>query len=235
MNQLDLFDVWERAAPLGPTDRALVLSALAASSGPAGPVEDLAGLPIGVRDGRLLDLYTTLFGPWLEALVTCPACGESLELTFAVDQLRAAAPAAPPVLRVDGYEVSLRPPDSRDLAAVARLAPADARTALLARCVSTVDASITDLPESVLGSVEEAMLAADPQAEILVGLTCEPCGHRWPADLDVTAFVWAQLDAWARRCALQVHALAGAYGWREADILAMSPWRRSLYLQLVST
>ena len=29
-----------------------------------------------------------------------------------------------------------------------------------------------------------------------------------------------------------VHALARAYGWREADILAMSPARRQVYLDL---
>jgi hypothetical protein len=31
-----------------------------------------------------------------------------------------------------------------------------------------------------------------------------------------------------------VHALATAYGWREADIVAMSPWRRQVYLDMVS-
>jgi hypothetical protein len=29
-----------------------------------------------------------------------------------------------------------------------------------------------------------------------------------------------------------VHALASAYGWREADVLAMSPMRRQVYLEL---
>jgi hypothetical protein len=31
----------------------------------------------------------------------------------------------------------------------------------------------------------------------------------------------------------EVHLLASAYGWRESDILAMTPWRRQLYLELV--
>jgi hypothetical protein len=230
MNQLDLFDIWERAVPLGPIDQALVLlSAL------AGPPEDLAALPVGVRDSRLLDLYTALFGTRLEAVVSCPGCGESLELTFAVDQLRSAPPAAVAVLQMDGYQVSLRPPDSRDLAAVAALAPVDACAALLRRCVSVLDGTVDDLPEPVQDAVEKALLAADPQSEVLVDLTCQPCGHQWRVELDITAFVWARLDVWARRCAVEVHTLASAYGWREADILAMSSWRRSLYLQLAMT
>ena len=31
-----------------------------------------------------------------------------------------------------------------------------------------------------------------------------------------------------------VHALASAYGWTEADVLAVGPWRRQVYLQAVS-
>jgi hypothetical protein len=31
----------------------------------------------------------------------------------------------------------------------------------------------------------------------------------------------------------EVHTLAWAYGWREADILAMSPARRQFYIELV--
>lgn len=226
MNQLDLLDAWERAAPLDPTGRAVALLAAAGSD-----VDAVAALPVGVRDARLLDVYASLFGPKLEAVVACPACGERLELAFAVDQVRAAPPRTVEVLRIDGYEVSVRPPDSRDLAAVAGLDPAAAETALLQRCVS---GDVDNLPPSVVAAVEAAILDADPQADVRIALTCEPCGHRWSAALDIGAFVWARLAAWARRCALEVHALARAYGWREADILAMSPWRRGLYLELVS-
>jgi hypothetical protein len=230
MNQADLFDAWERALPLGPTGRALALASAATDRS-----DDVAALPVGVRDGRLLDLYVELFGARLEALVNCPVCGADLELAVAADQLRAASPATDPVLRVGGYRIRVRPPDSRDLAAVAGLEPADARAALLRRCVSVAEGRVDDLPEPVVDAVEQAMLDADPLSEIRIRLTCEPCGHRWHAELDVTAFVWAQLDAWARRCAVEVHILARAYGWREADILAMSPYRRSLYLQLVAS
>lgn len=229
MNQLDLLDAWERAAPLDPTGRALVLLTAATSD-----VDAVAALPVGARDARLLDLHASLFGPELEAVVACPACGERLELAFTVDQVRTGPPRPVEVMRLDGYEVSVRAPDSRDLAAVAGLDPAAAEAALLQRCVSVVDSSPDYLPASALDAVEEAMLAADPQADVRIALTCEPCGHRWGAALDIGAFVWARLEAWARRCAVEVHTLASAYGWREADILAMSPRRRGLYLAMVS-
>jgi hypothetical protein len=33
---------------------------------------------------------------------------------------------------------------------------------------------------------------------------------------------------------VEVHKLASAYGWREADILAMSATRRSMYLNIIN-
>jgi hypothetical protein len=51
----------------------------------------------------------------------------------------------------------------------------------------------------------------------------------------VVSFFWMEVESWAYRILRQVHALASAYGWSEGDILAMSPWRRQFYLEMVST
>jgi len=48
-------------------------------------------------------------------------------------------------------------------------------------------------------------------------------------------FFWAELAAEAKRLLREVDALARAYGWREADILALSSQRRHAYLELVWT
>ena len=40
------------------------------------------------------------------------------------------------------------------------------------------------------------------------------------------------MHAWARRTLRDVHVLARAYGWREADVLALSPTRRQIYVEL---
>jgi hypothetical protein len=228
-----LLDAWEWAHPLPPASRPLVLLA-AAGRADGGDLDDL---PIGVRDGYLLDLVEATFGPCLEAVVSCPACRERLELSCAVAQIRAAPASALEGVSASGYELTVRPPTSADLAAAARSREPDgARSELLRRCVGILSGPEADpqrLPEPVVAAAEEAMLAADPQAEVLVAVTCGACGEQWQADLDVAAFVWAQVEAWARRCAAEVHALAVAYGWSEAETLAMSPWRRNLYLQMV--
>jgi hypothetical protein len=249
-----LFDVWERGLPLGPVGRPVALLAAASELGrdravvgaadPSDEVEVAADLPVGVRDTRLLDLIELAFGPTLDAVVSCPGCGEDLELACTVEQLRAGPAASPGTVRTDGFEVRVRPPDSRDLAAIALLGePEQAQRELLRRCVAVLDApggptgslALEELPDHVVSAAEWAILAADPQAEGLVEVTCQLCGHSWEADFDVATFLWARLDAWARRFAVEVHTLASAYGWREPDILALSSSRRALYLGLAGT
>jgi hypothetical protein len=46
-------------------------------------------------------------------------------------------------------------------------------------------------------------------------------------------YLWTEVRAAARRLLLEVHALASSYGWREADVLEMSPPRRHAYLSMV--
>ena len=48
------------------------------------------------------------------------------------------------------------------------------------------------------------------------------------------SYLWHEVDAWALRLLRDVHRLARAYSWREADILALSPSRRQCYLDLLN-
>ena len=65
-------------------------------------------------------------------------------------------------------------------------------------------------------------------------LACPACGHEWEATIDVPSYLWEEVVASARRLAREVAELAAAYGWREADVLRLTPWRRRLYLALAS-
>jgi hypothetical protein len=78
------------------------------------------------------------------------------------------------------------------------------------------------------------MAEADPLAEVLVDLACPACGKTFVADLDLGSFVWAELRTHARRLLREVDTLARAYGWTEAQVLALSDRRRTAYLELVS-
>ena len=83
-------------------------------------------------------------------------------------------------------------------------------------------------------AIAAEMEKADPQANVQLALDCADCGHRWLSGFDIVPFLWSEIDNWARRVLREVCALASAFGWREADILAMSAGRRQLYLQMIA-
>ena len=235
----ELLYAWERGQSQQTVERALTLLALAL---PDVAPADLARLSIGQRDGWLLALRERVFGPRLASVAACPACGERVELDFSASDVRAAPPAQAAeslMLAQDGYDVRFRLPSSLDLVALAEAGNAhDPARALLLRCVeraSYADAPFAAeyLPDAVVDAVATQMAAADPQADIELALQCPNCGWQWNEIFDIGAFLWAEIDAWAARILRDIHTLALHYGWQEADILAMSAWRRQIYLGLL--
>lgn len=239
----ELLDAWEAACRQPPWARPATLL----GTGTTDQGHSAEFLTVGERDRRLAALRRSIFGPTVAATAACPACGEPAELAFAFDDV---LPPAPPAgqgdpaagtVRHGGYEVDFRLPTTADLAAVAAARPGDAgraAEALLRRCVvgaigpSGTAEDVAALPGEVVEAVSAAIADADPAADVELELACPACGHRWTSPLDVAAFVWQEVDAWAERTLLEVDALARAYGWPEPAVLALSPWRRQRYLEL---
>jgi hypothetical protein len=230
-----LLRIWEEGQGLPPWAQALLLLE---SAEPGADRAALARLAVGERDARLLELRAAVFGEALSSLADCPACGERLELTFSIGDVRLPAPEVGPpfVFEADELRVVFRLPDSSDLEALAQ--GQKAADALLAACVSEVTRGGAAEPLSDLSAGERAALVArmgevDPRADPKAGMECPGCGHQWSAQFDILGFFWEELGARAQRLLAEVHILARAYGWREEDVLALSPWRRQRYIGLV--
>ena len=226
-----LLDAWEQGYGLPPTQRALVLLAY---GWPQVSRDELAAAPLGRRNAWLARLRIALFGPELAFVATCPHCAGVVESTL--DAAPLAVDAPPPALRaidVDGACVTLRAATSADLLGLPLDADA-ARRALALRVIDAGDAALDadTLTEASLATIADALAQIDPAATTDLVLDCPDCGGRWQGGLDIAAFLWREVDAWARRTLREVHALARAYAWREADVLALSPTRRKLYLEL---
>jgi uncharacterized protein (UPF0212 family) len=229
----ELLDAWERGFGESPVRRALILLAAAC---PGIAPEDLSRESVGRRDARLLTLREWTFGPRLVSVASCPVCAERLETAFEVADIRVGSfeegPEEPLSLTVGGTELAFRLPNSADLVALSSTGSVDdARRRLLDRCLLGTGAN--DLSEEALQAVARRMAEADPQGDIELSLTCPACGHGWLAAFDIASFFWTEVDAWARVLLREIHILASAYGWREPDILALSPWRRRSYLELI--
>ena len=238
LSALKLLSVWERAVGQTPVERSLALLAAAC---PEHAPEDLARLSVGQRDRLLLTLREQTFGSRLVSRTRCQRCGEPLELTFDVSDICApeTAAAAALTLQAGDYEVQFRLPNSLDLSAAADCHNmADGEQLLLARCLLRVtedgrERVAAELPGPVREAVVRRMAEADPQADVQLALACPACGHHWLAVFDIVSYFWSEINAWAQRVLREVHTLAAAYGWREEDILAMSPLRRQIYLEMV--
>jgi hypothetical protein len=208
-------------------DRALLLHAIAA---PAEDTNALADRPVGERNAALLRLHEALAGDALQSSVDCPRCDERLEFSLSAGALRADAGSPPSSVTVGGFVV--RVPTTRDLASITGELDEDAAAhALLDRLVVSAATAGTSLQRPDADEVIRALEAADPCADLTVALTCPACAHDWHASLDVAAFVWDEIEVRARRFLDEVHVLAHAYGWTEAEILRLPESRRSAYLE----
>jgi hypothetical protein len=249
VSKLDCADwlaIWDHSQTLPPALQSCALLAPLLADGLAGAER----LPVGRRDAHLLDLYDALLGPQLTAMACCGHCAERLELNLNTADLRLddPAPAAPELLlEWQDYHLRFRLPDSRDLAVLAQWLnnePAtdieQARLLLVRRCVLEAaqgarPVSPEALPQGLLQALSEAMTQADPQALIELDMCCPACKERWNEAFDIGSYLLESLDHWARRTLDQVHLLATAYGWSEAQILALSPQRRARYLERVQS
>jgi hypothetical protein len=134
---------------------------------------------------------------------------------------------------------AFRLPNSRDLARVARETdPRLAAIRLMETCrVESGDSAVWDKSpvwdEEDIEEIGEKMALADPMAEIRLTLNCPECGNAWDETLNISAFLWAEIESRARRLLIETHTLASAYGWTENEIFSLSEPRRALYMEMV--
>lgn len=240
VDELSLLKVLERGLDQPAYKRALLLLEAAQPGIEPG---SLANLSIGQRDRRLLLLREQLFGSRMECTLACPACGEALEFSCSVTDL-CLEPALPhdqhlELIRGD-TAVRYRLPNSDDLETALRDDPEEnGQAAVLERCIQQVtenDRDITGqpLPQELQAAVLEGMESADPQGNVELDMTCPSCAEQWQSPFDIVTYLWSELEAWGQRLLGDIHALASAYGWSEAEVLAVTPWRRRQYLERVA-
>lgn len=234
----ELLAAWERGLGQRQVDRTLTLLA---ATHPRSPRDALAKLSIGRRDAGLFSLREEIFGPQLTGVAVCPQCRERLELNFNTADIRESAANTGEDLSicVDEWQVRFRLPNSDDLLALADGSQLGAsRAQLLRQCILAVERNgesreLDDVPANVIDATLQRMSEVDPLGDLQLALSCPLCGYEWQAAFDIAVFLWTEINAWAHRMLRDVDALARVYGWREADILAMSPLRRQVYLEMI--
>ena len=239
LNAVDMLNVWEQGLNRSLLQRTIIM--LVAAFPEMGP-DTIAELSIGSRDRCLLSVRERLFGSRLVNNAVCPQCAGRIEWEQDISELVVESAdhqaAHHNRLEIDDYRLDFRLPNSIDMAELEGSSAAVALQQLLKRCILSAEhagaiCDIDQLPEPVIQALNQRIEELDPQAEILIRLTCPDCSHRWEVFFDIAGFLWAEINEWAERMLQTVHKLAHAYGWTERDILALSPVRRQLYLGMV--
>jgi hypothetical protein len=240
LNAIQILRAWERGIGRKTGERALEILAEAESNS---STDEIAALPIGVVEKRLLVAREATFGRRFCARFSCPACSEKLEFEFSSDDFRDTQSSnlnsQPAPLQAGDFVLELRLPNSADLGFAARCNSVEAARQLVARrCINTAylrGAAIAadEVPDSLVGDISQHLEASDSVGEKTLEITCPACQTRSRSHFDVASFFWAEIEAEALHLFRDIHCLARGYGWREADILAMTPMRRRAYLEML--
>lgn len=213
---------------------------LLAAACPDRTEDALDSASLAESSARILELRTATFGETLPARVTCPGCGQALAVAIPAEELPGRGwDKAPVVVRVAvGDETAeVREPDVQALADTARCPDVDsAREALVAACVlsaSRAGAPVAagDLSDETIREAGDALVAASPGAEMRVDMTCAGCGSEWAPILDISQFLWREIESTSVQLLDEIHELATGYGWTEAESLALSSRRRRTYVK----
>ncbi|MFC0031708.1 hypothetical protein ACFFMM_19490 [Micromonospora chaiyaphumensis] len=224
-----LLAVWEAAATAPPAARGPVLLHA------AGLLPDLDAaldLPVGTVAALAARLSVDSFGDPVDAVLTC-GCGEVLDVALPLDPV-AGLPAGD-TGAVAGGTLRVRAPTARDLLAAGH--SDDPLGTLLARCVRDADGRPVapgELTADQRRAVDTAAEELAGAAAVVLRTRCPGCGDAVVAALDVTELLWERVTHRAPAVLAEVATLAAAYGWAEADILALPAGRRRAYLALAS-
>lgn len=221
---------WERSLSMPEACRSLALleTALPGTSFPA-----LTSMPLSERNARLLELRALSFGNAIEAFAKCPLCDAPLEFRLNTDDLRRESPPPAEDTWLEAEtEFHMRAANSADLVAVQTADTDDEACALL--LARTMGMNQTELTAEAHPDWLARFERLNASAEITCSLACDACAARTEIDFDIAGFLWREVATAARRLLAEIHRLASAYGWSESSILALSPARRHMYLEMLN-
>ena len=190
------------------------------------PASEIAAVALAIRQAWIGDRLSTDGA--------CSECAERVDVSFRIGEyLNHFQPSTPADVAAadDGwYEVSgirFRVPTVADLTDA--LGSDNNTATLAAKCVQP-----GDLSEQQWQIVDAALDQIAPSLDGMVGGLCPECGASMQLRLDPCSYVMAELRELFAGIYYEVHLLARAYGWKEADVLSMGRSRRIKYAHLVS-
>ena len=231
-------EIYVLEAALAPLPTVLELARRVTGTRTGSPV-DWASLPAADLAAAALVMRCSWLGDVIRTDVRCAGagCRERADVSFGIGEyLQHHRPRRPRgVIEVAGTgwytlvgtAVRFRLPTVADLLAVA----ACERSAdeLSRRCIEAPEVS-----RPLARRLDRALSALAPNLDALLGGSCPACGHEMTMRFDPLTYTLAELRQAFSAVHLEVHALAGRYGWPEDAILALPRSRRRRYASMIA-
>jgi hypothetical protein len=209
-------------------------------------------LAICDRDRLLAAVHAGTFGDQVESEIPCSECDEGAEVRFSLsalvasldaDELARAEVGVRSGPNDDGvYQLDdgtrFRLPTGEDQRAVHGQAPADARLALLRRCLLADGhagnaRTASDVDEATLARIEAAMARVGATIDQDFEVACQACGATRAVRFDIQHFLLRALEHERRYLVREIHYLAASYGWSLEQILDLSRDDRRTFVGLI--
>lgn len=213
------------------------LAALLVARGADEPA--LAKESLGERNRRLIALHDDWAAGEIEARVACTACTTANSFSVPKAAMRALPPPPPDAgisVEHGGRSLRYRLPTMADIAVVAGIGDMSAmRAAMIDRCALDSDGvPASQLDAATIDAIEAEFDRLDPLASIVVESACSDCAAAIAARVDLAAFVAADVDRIHAALLRDIDAIASAYGWTEATIVALPADRRARYVAMIA-
>lgn len=228
------------AAPPPVAVTRLLLACLRSPQGRPFPENEIWQWPLGRRLQGLLAVACATLGAehWLELRCTHDDCRHMMDLEIDLRRFQAAPPARQ--IRCEpapGHVADLRVPTGEDeLRWWAEKGTAD-EDALAASLVVAVDGAAPapdwQLPDGWLEPLGDALQQQDPLTAPALVADCPECRREVEFELDLEDTLLRLLRTEQSGLLDQIHRLAMAYHWGEAEIVSLPPPRRQYYLDRI--
>lgn len=200
--------------------------------------EIIKRLTVGDRVALILHTRRLIFGDKLECVLICPDCKEEMSFTLSVNGLLQPVmlePQSEYAVKAGSYDIKIRPVTGADLEALFEDDEPRNAERIIRSCITSSDPLLPEkLTDDFMVLVSSKLSELDPQADLILELSCPYCEHSFQNTFDAEYFLFQEVKMRQNQLEQEVHWLAFNYHWSEDEILSLPITKRKRYVELIN-